>query len=338
MKILITGICGFVGSSLAQILCEDDQLDIHGVDDLSFGYKQRIEGLENKIIFYEKDVDSFCLSDETNFDIIINAAAVAPLPDNQVNHNRSLAINVGTLGSLIDFMIKTGCKKMIHFSSSAVYEGLPSKIYSGHAVGDKLEPHLMYPISKYLSEVYLEAQAKVYGFDITALRLFNLYGPRQDYFRKQPPLLGYLIKNILQKKPVTLFASPEAKRDYIYILDLINFIKIILNQSYIEKRYKAVNIGSGSAYSVYDLVEKLEEISGQKLIYNKGNKKKFWDKYPSMFENKIPLPEDIVQTEVDKVSFCNLDETIKQFNWSPETKIESGLKMCFDYAKKIINT
>ena len=110
MKILITGICGFVGSSLAQILCKDDQLDIHGVDDLSFGYKQRIEGLENKIIFYEKDVDSFCLSDETNFDIIINAAAVAPLPDNQVNHKRSLAINVGTLGSLIDFMIKTGWK------------------------------------------------------------------------------------------------------------------------------------------------------------------------------------------------------------------------------------
>ncbi len=337
MKILITGICGFVGSSLAQILCEDDQLDIHGVDDLSFGYKQRIEDIENKVIFHQKDVNSFCLSEETSFDIIINAAAVAPLPDNQVNHSRSLAMNVGTLGSLVDFMIKTGCKKMIHFSSSAVYEGLSSRICSGHKVGDKLEPHLMYPISKYLSEVYLQAQSTVYGLDIIALRLFNLYGPRQDYFRKQPPLLGYLIKNIIQKKPVTLFASPEAKRDYVFILDLINFIKIILNQSYIEKRYKAVNIGSGSVYSVYDLVEKLEKISGEKLIYTKGNKKKFWDKYPSMFKNKVPLPEDIVQNEVDKVSFCNLDDTIEQFKWSPEIKIESGLKMCFDYAKKIIS-
>ena len=53
MKILITGICGFVGSSLAQILCEDDQLDIHGVDDLSFGYKQRIEDI-NKLFSTRK--------------------------------------------------------------------------------------------------------------------------------------------------------------------------------------------------------------------------------------------------------------------------------------------
>ena len=56
-----------------------------------------------------------------------------------------------------------------------------------------------------------------------------------------------------------------------------------------------------------------------------------------MFENKVPLPEDIVQNEVDKVSFCNLDDTIEHFKWSPEIKIESGLKMCFDYAKKIIS-
>jgi UDP-glucose 4-epimerase len=337
MRILITGICGFVGSSLAHIFSEDAQLDVHGVDDLSFGYQERLQGIENKITFHENDVDTYCSSHSTKFDMIINAAAVAPLPDNQVNHNRSLAINVGTVGSLIDFMIKTGCRRMLHFSSSAVYEGLPSKITSGHEIGQRLDPHLMYPISKYLSEVYLKAQAEVYGLDIIALRLFNLYGPRQDYFRKQTPLLGYLIKNIIQKKPVMLFASPKAKRDYVYILDLINFIKIIMNQSFIEKRYKAVNIGSGSAYSVYDLVEKLEEISGEKLVYTKGNKKKFWDKYPSMFENRIPLPEDIVQNEVDKVSFCNLDQTIKQFKWSPEIKIESGLKMCFDYAKKIIH-
>ena len=337
MKILITGICGFVGSSLAHILSEDNRLDIHGVDDLSFGYKERIEDIQKKVSFHEKDVHTFSLSSSTRYDIIINAAAIAPLPDNQVDHSRSLAVNVGTLGSLIDFMTKTGCKRLLHFSSSAVYEGLQTRNLAGHKVGDKLEPHLMYPISKYLSEVYLKAQAEVYGLDVISLRLFNLYGPRQDYFRKQTPLLGYLIKNILQKKPVTLFASPKAKRDYIYILDLINFIKIILNEPTTEKRYTAVNIGSGSAYSVYDLVEKLEKISGEKLIYTRGDKKKFWDKYPSMFENKIPLPEEIVQNEVDKVSFCNLEKTIKEFNWKPEIKIEAGLKMCFDYAKKIIN-
>ena len=76
MKILITGICGFVGSSLAHILSEDKQLDIHGVDDLSFGYKERIEDIQNKVSFYEKDVHTFCSSSSVRFDIIINATSL----------------------------------------------------------------------------------------------------------------------------------------------------------------------------------------------------------------------------------------------------------------------
>ena len=61
--------------------------------------KERLQGIENKITFHANDVDTYCSSHSTKFDIIINAAAIAPLPENQVNHNRSLAVNVGTVGS-----------------------------------------------------------------------------------------------------------------------------------------------------------------------------------------------------------------------------------------------
>ena len=58
----------------------------------------------------------------------------------------------------------------------------------------------MYPLSKYLAENYFKSVAETYDVNIVALRLSNIYGRNQDYHRKQPPFLGYLIKNILLDK------------------------------------------------------------------------------------------------------------------------------------------
>ena len=82
----------------------------------------------------------------------------------------------------------------------------------------------MYPTTKILAENYLKSMSDAYGLRVFALRLFNLYGPKQNYFRKHPPLIEYLIKSIIKNHKITLFASENARRDYIYITDLTNLI------------------------------------------------------------------------------------------------------------------
>ena len=194
MKILITGIAGFVGSTIARELINNGH-KITGVDNFSYGYPERIKDIQNKINFYESDLNNFYLDDD--IDLIINCAAIAPLPNNQESHSSSLINNVATCGSITDLCLKNGIKKIIHFSSSAVYENGPSKEGGLASEKDMLKPKLMYPVSKYLSEEYFKTQSSMYGLNIFCLRLFNLYGPRQDYFRKQPPLIGYLLESLI---------------------------------------------------------------------------------------------------------------------------------------------
>ena len=95
----------------------------------------------------------------------------------------------------------------------------------------------MYPLSKYLAEQYFESVSKSYKLNIVSLRLANIYGRNHDYFRKQPPFLGYLIKNSLLNKKPTLFARGNYKRDYLFIDDLNELIvKIITNIKFKKKK------------------------------------------------------------------------------------------------------
>ena len=110
----------------------------------------------------------------------------------------------------------------------------------------------------------------------------NIYGRNQDYFRKQPPFLGYLIKNSLLNKKLTLFAKGNYKRDYLFIDDLNELIvKIITNVKFKNKSniYEALNVGSGSKYSVPDFILLIQKILKKKINVKWGRKKDYWKKY-----------------------------------------------------------
>ena len=332
MKILITGIAGFVGSTIARELINDGHV-VLGVDNFSYGYPDRIKDIEQRIKFYESDLNDFYLDED--IDLIINCAAIAPLPNNQESHTSSLINNVATCGSVIDLCLKSGVKKIIHFSSSAVYENGPSNNGKLASEKDKLNPKLMYPVSKYLSEEYFKTQSSMYGLDIFCLRLFNLYGPRQDYFRKQPPLIGYLLKSIIQQKPITLFAKENAKRDYIYIDDLMSLLNIIINDKN-HRGFFAFNVGSGKSYSVYEILKVLEDITKREIKFNKGQPKAFWDNFPSLFNAKIPLSRIVLENEVNKNARSDISYTKKLFKWTPKIEMKEGLNESLNYAKGVV--
>jgi len=104
MKYLITGIAGFVGSSLARaILQKNPNASITGIDNFSFGYRERLADINDKIEFIEGDlVDIEILLGRRQFDSIIHCAAIAPLPECQRDSYRALSQNVAICGSIAD--------------------------------------------------------------------------------------------------------------------------------------------------------------------------------------------------------------------------------------------
>lgn len=334
MKVLITGIAGFVGSSLCKVLQKDCRLEIFGVDDLSFGHIERCAGFQERIVVKTASVQDYLCSESSKFDLIINTAAIAPLPENQINHHRSIETSLGVAASIVDYCLRTGCNNIIHISTSAVYEGAGDQLGPSKET-DPVKPHLMYPLSKYLVEQYLEQQAHVYGMDINCIRLFNLYGPHQDYFRKQPPLLGYLLKNIIQDQPVTIFSKGKAVRDYIYIDDLVDLIKTLSMGS--VGGYNIINAGTGSAYNVDQMIEACNEVANKKLNVIRGNTQDFWRKYPELVSAKIPLPHEFIEREVEKNSIADISKAREVYGWEPKFNLRRGLKVCHQHAKELLS-
>ena len=332
MKILITGGCGFIGSELAQALFKNHEVFI--IDNLSTGYKNRIKNNLSKINFIYGDLNEpRKLFKIPKVDWVIHAAALSALPNNQINFSKSIDCNIKACASLTDWCIKKGVKNIIFFSSSAIYE--KNKTYPFFERNVE-KPILMYPLSKFIAEQFFYSISKSYPVNIVSLRLANVYGRNQDYFRKQLPFLGYLVKGYLTKKKLVFFAKGNYKRDYIFIDDLTNLIKKIINKkkyNNMQNTFEAFNVGSGKQYSVLNFIKIFESLVGAKLNFTWGYKKNYWNKFKELKRNKLKIDQNLLKQEVEKKVILNISKVKKEFNWKPKFKIKYGLNQCLIYAK-----
>jgi len=335
MKILITGIAGFVGSSLARALLNmSSEVQIIGIDNLSFGYLERLEDIKSRIIFHQHDIAR--LNEVVNgeaIDIIVHCAAITPLPECQIDSHRAIVQNVANCGSVADFAIKYGIKNIIFFSSGAIYEGVtefptPENI--------DIKTKLTYPATKYMAEIYYESMCRSYGINVTALRLFNLYGPHQDYFRKQPPLIGYLLKCLILKQQAILFSTGNQCRDYIYIDDLLDLINLLISKMLSDNssgQFLSLNVANGKPISVNEVITILEEISNEKIDIMRNPPTQYWNKYEQLKLGKITLNTKIIQDEVQKFTHASLIKTQDIFCWKAKISMKIGLMKCYEFAK-----
>ena len=194
----------------------------------------------------------------------------------------------------------------------------------------------MYSTSKYLAEKYFDSVATSYKINIVSLRLANIYGRNQDYFRKQMPFLGYLIKNALARKKMTLYAKGDYKRDYLFIDDLINLILKILKYKKFNYKHYVFNVGSGNAYSVLDFLKIFNNLTGIKPKVSWGNKSNYWKKYKNLYFSKIKFNKNLIKEEVEKKVLLNSNKAKKFFRWTTKITIEVGLNECIKYAKEFL--
>jgi UDP-glucose 4-epimerase len=330
MRYLITGIAGFVGSSLARsILVENPDARITGIDNLSFGYRDRIADLTDRIEFIEGDlIDIDQLLGRRHFDSIIHCAAIASLPENQRDSHRSICQNVSICGAVTDYALSSGSRDIIFFSSAAIYEGTTEFPTNEDAA---ISTSLVYPTTKYLAEQYFKAMCASHRLNVTALRLFNLYGPHQDYFRKQPSLMAYLLLCLVRKQQAVLFSSGEQSRDYIYIDDLLALVKIIaykMKDSATSGQFTAVNAGSGIPTSVNKIIDILETISGEQLKIERRPAEDYWNKYKELFARPIALDRAAVNREVNKHSQADIVKAHYDYGWKAKISMEYGLNAC----------
>ena len=321
MRILLTGAAGGIGSTLGYYLFKKGY-ELTLVDNLRNGYGENLLIDGNPFgDFYNQDICDPQLADKllNCYDCIIHLAAITALPDCESNVSDTININVAGTTNVMECARKWNVPHVIFASTSAIYENNKEKVFVENL---DVNPRLWYSLSKKMAEEVCESYRINYGMNITTLRFFNVFGPRQDIHRKNPPLLNYLVREIKQGKQPVLHSTGEQARDYIHVDDVVKLIDLCLE----KKPNDTFNVCTGSLLSVNQIVKYVRETfdSSIKPIYREASK--LWDTYPDLFSGDYPLDKEIVEKETNKYSKGSYQKAKELLGWEPNTDLESLIK------------
>ena len=321
MKILLTGAAGGIGSTLGYYLCKKGHI-LTFIDNLRNGY------LENLTIngetfgkFYNVSICNSNLNEliKDDYDCIIHLAAITALPDCETNAVETINVNVSGTMNILECARKWNVPHVIFASTSAVYENNKEKVFTEDL---KVNPRLWYSLSKKMSEEVCESYRLNYGMPVTTLRFFNVFGPRQDIHRKHPPLINYIVREIMNNNSPILHSNGEQSRDYIHVDDVVKLIDLCLE----KKPDDTFNVCTGTLVSVNQIARYICEVfnTNIKPIYREASK--LWDNYPELFDGVYSLDKQIVAKETNKYSKGTYKKAKQILGWEPNTNIEFLIK------------
>ena len=328
MKVLITGAAGFIGSQLAHHLWKNGE-ELILIDNFSYGKPDNLEFEDHSFaeeviqmdVRDKEGIDSIFKNGD--IDYVYHIAGIAPLPDCQSNPQEAVDVNVTGTVNILEHSRKYGIQKLIFASTNAMYENeteFPTK--EEHF---KL-PTLIYPNTKYVAERFCESYCRTYGMNITCLRFANVYGPHVDCLRKQPPFVGYMIRELYYGRTPIFHSDGNQRRDYIYVDDLIRLAVLVRER----KGFDCVNVSSGQNYSVNEMYALASELMSKQIPAEYAEDAHYWEKYPTLYEGANPIKTEILTHEINKYSLCDNTYAKETYGWSPEIDMKEGLRRMID--------
>lgn len=251
MKILITGVAGFIGGRLAEEALARGY-DVVGVDDLSQGHENNIPKGCSFIKGDLKDQD-FVKNIPKDCEIILHLAGQSSGEVSFDNPISDLEKNTISTLNLIQYGILNRVKKIIYASSMSVYGATEDRAI------DELyacTPLSCYGAGKLAAEQYL----RIYQDQVpyTIFRMFNVYGPGQDMNNLRQGMVSIYLAHILRDGHIPIKGGMERFRDFIYIDDVVNvWLKSIEDDHF---KNQCFNLGTGVKTTVFELLQKIKRL------------------------------------------------------------------------------
>lgn len=309
MRILITGIAGFIGSNLAARLIKEnnsnksgEHFEIIGIDNLSYGLRENVpKGAK----FYKLDIREKSIYELfKGVNVVFHLAAKNCINDCQLDPVETADINVTGTVSVFEATKRAKVRKVVYAESSALYEN--TDVFPTPEA--EIKPKSFYSVSKLSSIYFAKAYQGFYDLQVTSLRYFCVYGPVQDYRRTIPPVMSAFIIKLLKNERPIIYGTGKKRRDFVYIDDINDFHMSCINDHRTDN--KTFNLGSGVNYSVLDIYQLVSELLGKKI--------------EPIF--KLDLPGE------SEVTLADITEATK-LGWNPKTDIKTGLIKAIEYIK-----
>ena len=312
MKILITGVAGFIGMAVAKKLLEKGD-SIIGLDNLNSYYdnnlkKSRLEILKKykNFKFYKTDILSNKIENifYTNRPSKVIHLAAQPGVRYSITHpDECIKININGFHNILKLVKAYEIEHLVYASSSSVYGSNDRIPYSEKEKNDS--PISLYAATKKANELFAHTYSSLYNLKITGLRYFTVYGPWG-----RPDMAAMIfIKKIINEEKIDVYNYGNMKRDFTYIDDIVNGTINALNlfENRISKKldfFNIFNLGNSKSINLLNFIKIIED-----NLQKKAN------------INFLPLQLGDV-----KKTFANIKKSQEYLDYQPRTNIKIGIR------------
>lgn len=301
-RIVVTGAAGFIGSNLALRLLAEGY-DVVGIDDLSQGV---VEQVPDAVDFHRADVRSSAIQPLLEgAAAVFHFAAKNCIPDCQNEPVEAASINIVGTVNVFEAARRARVRRVIYAESSALYERLATV----PTPEDRVAPGSMYAITKLACAEFATAFARFHAMNMTALRYFCVYGPRQDYRRTIPPVMSAFILRLLRGERPVIYGTGEKRRDFVYIDDVNDFHMRCLTDP--RTHGGTFNLGSGTDHSINEVLAELQALLDTDLAPH----------------HEPDLPGEAERT-------CADITRARALGWSPRVSLRDGLERSIHYIRE----
>jgi UDP-glucose 4-epimerase len=264
--VLVTGIAGFIGSSIARALLAEGAR-VRGVDNFSTGNIANVAEIRSQIDLRQIDVidaDALRAACE-GVDYIFHEAAIPSVPKSVDDPIGTNGPNLtGTL-NVLEAARKAGVKRVLYAASSAAYGDSPELPKNEAMCPVPLSP---YAVQKLAGEHYLASYFRVYGLETVSLRYFNIFGPRQDPSSQYSGVLARFISLMLAGQTPTIYGDGLTSRDFTYIDNVVSANLLAAKSPADKVAGKVFNVATGQRITLLDAFAEVKRITGYQGVVN----------------------------------------------------------------------
>ncbi|EOI1004358.1 TPA: Vi polysaccharide biosynthesis UDP-N-acetylglucosaminuronic acid C-4 epimerase TviC [Citrobacter amalonaticus] len=272
---LITGVAGFIGSNLLEVLLKLNQKVI-GLDNFATGHQTNLDEVKESVsteqwsafTFVEGDIrdPETCVEVVKGVDNVLHQAALGSVPRSIKDPITTNNTNISGFINMLVAAKDANVKSFTYAASSSTYGDHPALPKIEENIGNPLSP---YAVTKYVNELYAQVFARTYGFKSIGLRYFNVFGKRQDPNGAYAAVIPKWTAAMINDEPLFINGDGETSRDFCFIENVVQ-MNILAAQSDVSARDQVYNVAVGDRTTLNQLFTALKNALNENGVsYNK---------------------------------------------------------------------
>jgi nucleoside-diphosphate-sugar epimerase len=301
-RYLITGIAGFIGSTLAHALVEQGH-EVRGIDNLSTGNLDNLADIRHEISFEQMDLqDSAGMKAACDgVDFVLHQGALASVPRSVKDPLTSHKSNINGTLNLLMAARDAKVRRIVYAASSSAYGDQPTQPKQEDMSPLPLSP---YAVQKLTCEYYIQSFYRAYGLEGICLRYFNIFGPRQAADSPYSGVIAQFTFKMMAGETPTIFGDGLTSRDFNYVDNAVSANLLACQAPSAVATGRVFNIGTGRSHTLNEVYAAIADQIGFKAPPKYGP----------------PREGDI------KHSLADITRATKELGYEPKAHFHDGLR------------